>query len=534
VRTLARMDHTGELLLGLMVAVVVLSVVARWLGKPYPIMLVIGGLLLGFFPGLPDVHLDPDMVLLVFLPPLLYGAAIFTSLRELIGSWRPIALLSVGLVILTTCAVAVVAHALIPSMPWAAAFVLGAVVAPTDALAATSIARKLGVPRRLVSVIEGESLLNDGTALTVYAVAVTAVVSGTFSASHAGLDFVVDTTGGVLIGLAVGWLAAAIRERLDDPLLEVTISLATGYAAYLPAEALGLSGILAAVTAGIYLAWRAPVIASPGTRMRAFAVWETVTFLLNAFLFILIGLQLPVVLDGLQSRSASELVAYAAGVIAAVVGARLLWGFTVVYMIRVLDPRLRDGRLPRSTWQGRLVIAWAGMRGAVSLAAALALPLTTDSGASFPERDLIIFLSFAVILFTLVVQGLTLPALIRRLGIEEDDAEEREEFAARIAAAEAALARLEELGGEEWARDDTVDRMRGLYNYRRRRFAARADGDDTDGIEERAAAYQRLIREVLNAQRDELLRLRNRREISDDVMRRVQRDLDLEDQRLEI
>ena len=528
------MDNTGELLLGLMVAVAALSVVARWVGKPYPILLVIGGLVLGFFPGLPDVHLDPDMVLLVFLPPLLYGAAIFTSLRELIGSWRPIALLSIGLVILTTCAVAVVAHALIPSMPWAAAFVLGAVVAPTDALAATSITRKLGVPRRIVTVIEGESLMNDGTALTLYSVGVTAVVTGSFSAAHAGFDFVGDVAGGVLAGLAVGWLASAVRGWLDDPPVEVTISLATGYAAYLPAEALGLSGILAAVTSGIYLAWKAPVIASPDTRLRAYAVWEIVTFLLNAFLFILIGLQLPVVLDGLQSRSASELVGYAAAVIAAVVGIRMLWGFTVVYLVRALDPRLRDGRLPRSTWQGRTVIAWAGMRGAVSLAAALALPLTTHAGAPFPARDLIIFLSFAVILFTLVVQGLTLPALIRKLGIEEDDVEEREEFAARIAAAEAALARLEALGSEEWARDDTVERMKSLYNYRRRRFTARADGDDSDGIEERSAAYQRLIREVLNAQRDELLRLRRDREISDDVMRRVQRDLDLEDQRLEI
>jgi monovalent cation/hydrogen antiporter len=218
-----------------------------------------------------------------------------------------------------------------------------------------------------------------------------------------------------------------------------------------------------------------------------------------------------------------------------VVGTRILWGFTVVYLVRALDPRLRDGRLPRSTWQGRLVIGWAGMRGAVCLAAALALPLATRSGAPFPGRDLIIFLAFAVILFTLVVQGLTLPALIRRLGIEEDDAEEREEFAARIAAAEAALARLDELGAEDWTRDDSVERMKGLYNYRRRRFTARADGgDDPDGIEERSAAYQRLSREILNAQRAELLRLRRDREISDDVMRRVQRDLDLEDQRLEI
>jgi Sodium/hydrogen exchanger family len=240
-----------------------------------------------------------------------------------------------------------------------------------------------------------------------------------------------------------------------------------------------------------------------------------------------------VVLDGLQSRPFGELMGYAAAVLATVVGARFLWGFTVPYLIRLLDPRLRAGQ-GRSPWQSRVVIAWAGLRGAVSLAAALALPLHTHSGAPFPARDLIIFLAFAVILFTLVVQGLTLPPLIRALGIEEDDSEEREEENARRAAAEAALERLAELEREDWARDDTVERMRGMYNYRRRRFQARADGDNADGIEERSAAYQRLQRELLNAQREELNRLRRDREISDDVMRRVQHDIDLEDTRLEI
>ncbi len=532
-RTLARMGHTEELLLGLMVAVAGLSVVARWLGKPYPILLVLGGLAIGFVPGLPDVQLDPNLVLLLFLPPLLYGAAFFTSLRELFRAWRPIALLAVGLVVLTTFAVAGVAHALIPALPWAAAFVLGAVVAPTDALAATSIARRLGVPRRIVTVVEGESLINDGTALAAYSVAVAAVLTSHFSAAHAGLEFVFDTAGGVLVGLVVGWLVTALRKPLDDPPVEVTISLATGYAAYLPAQALGLSGVLAAVTTGIYLGWQAPVIASAEMRMRGFAVWDTVTFLLNAILFILIGLQLPVILDGLQSQSFAELIGYAAAVIATVVGARLLWGFSVPYLLRLLDPRLRAGQ-GRSTWQSRVVIAWAGMRGAVSLAAALALPLHTHSGAPFPARDLIIFLAFCVILWTLVVQGLTLPALVRRLGIEEDDSEEREEVNARRAAAAAALERLEELAGEDWTQDDTVQRVRGLYEYRRRRFEARADGDGSDGIEERSAAYQRLQRELLNAQRDELTRLRRNREISDDVMRKVQRDIDLEDTRLEI
>jgi monovalent cation/hydrogen antiporter len=272
------MGNSGELFLGLLVTVAGLSVVARWVRVPYPILLVLAGLGLGFVPGLPDVRLDPDLVLLLFLPALLYGAAFFTSLRELRAAWRPISLLAIGLVVLTIFAVA---HALIPGLPWAAAFALGAIVAPTDPLAATAIARRLGVPRRIVSVIEGESLINDGTALTAYSVAVAAAVGGGFSVAHAGLEFVVDTTGGVLVGLAAGWLVAAVRKPLNDPPLEVTISLVTGYAAYLPAQELGLSGVLAAVTAGIYLAWQAPVIASPETRMRAFAVWDTMTFLLT-------------------------------------------------------------------------------------------------------------------------------------------------------------------------------------------------------------------------------------------------------------
>jgi len=525
------MDHSGELFLGLMVAITALSVLARRLGVPYPILLVLGGLGLGFVPGLPDVQLDPDLVLVLFLPPLLYGAAFFSSLRDLRAAVRPISLLAIGLVVLTTCAVALVAHSLIDGMPWAAAFALGAVVAPTDPLAATTIARRLGAPRSIVTVVEGESLINDASALIAYRVAVAAAVGGSFSLWHAGVEFLVDAGGGALIGLAVGWLVSARRKPIDDPPVEITISLATGYAAYLPAEQLGVSGVLAAVGAGIYLGWRAPEIASAQMRMQGFAVWELLMFLLNATLFVLIGLQLPVILDGLQSRPFASLAGWTAAVCATVVGARLLWMYTVPLLIRMLDPRLRRGE-GRTTWQTRLVVAWAGMRGAVSMAAALALPLQTGTGAPFPDRDLIVFLAFALILFTLVVQGLTLPALMRALGVEQDDEEEREELRARRAAAEAALARLDELAGEDWTRDETVERLRGMYEFRRRRFEALHDGDGSDGIEERSAAYRQTMHELLDAQRRELLRLRREREINDDVMRRVQRDLDLEDTRL--
>jgi CPA1 family monovalent cation:H+ antiporter len=527
------MDHFGEVLLGLMVAVAALTAVARAVGVPYPIFLVVGGLVLGFVPGAPTLELDPDLVLVLFLPPLLYSAAFFSNLRDLRANLRPISLLAIGLVVLTACAVAVVAHALIDGLPWAAAFALGAVVAPTDPLAATEIVSRLGAPRRLATLIEGESLINDGTALTAYRFAVAAAVGGTFSLVDATLEFVVDSAGGIAVGLAVGWVIAEIRRRLDDPPVEITLSLATGYAAYLPAEGIGLSGVLAAVAAGIVLGWRAPDIASARMRMQGFAVWELLVFLLNAILFILIGLQFQVVLDGLRDRAAADLAVWAAAVCATVVGARVLWLFTAPYVVRAIDRREAQ-RARRTTWRERLVVGWSGLRGAVSMAAALALPLETHAGDPFPGRDLIIFLAYAVIVFTIVVQGLSLPALIRRLGLEEDDSEHREELIARLATAEAALQRLEELTGEDWTMEDTIERVRGMYEYRLRRFSAQRDGDGTEAIEDRSLAYQQLMKEVIEAQRRALVQLRKEGAINDEVMRRVQRELDLEESRLEI
>ncbi len=528
------MNELGEVLLGLMVAVVALTIVARAINIPYPILLVLGGLVIGAIPGIPDVELEPDLVLVLFLPPLLYSAAFFSSLRDLRANLRAISMLSIGLVAVTMVVVAVVAHAVIDGLPWAMAFALGAIVAPTDPLAATTIARRLGVPRRIVAVIEGESLINDATALVAYRVAVAAAVGGSFSAWKAGPEFIWTGVGGILVGLAIGWIVSEIRARLEDPPLEVTISLITAYAAYLPAEAIHVSGVLAAVTTGIVLGWRAPDIANATTRMQGVAVWNTLSFVLNAILFILIGLQLPIVLDALQDRPTAQLAGYAAAICAAVVGTRMLWGFTVPYLTRALDFRNKRVAM-RAPWQWRAVVGWSGMRGAVSLAAALALPLETDAGAGLPGRDLVIFLTFTVILFTLVVQGLTLPYLIRLLGVSDDGSDEVEEdLQARLAAAEAALLRIEELAEEEWTRDDTLDRLRRMYGYRQSRFAARRDGGDVDGFESRSEAYQRILREIINAQRRALVRLRKEGAISDQVMRRVERELDLEDTRLEI
>ncbi len=522
--------HGVELvLISLLVAVSVLGAASRVIGVPYPILLVLGGLVMGFVPGLPEVELEPELVLVIFLPPLLYSAAFFASLRDLRYDLRSISLMAVGLVIATACAVAVVAHALIDGLPWAAAFALGAIVAPTDPLAAIEIGRRLGLPRRLNTIIEGESLINDGTALVIYRVAVGAV-GGTFSLAEAGLEFVLGAAGGIAIGLAVGWVIAEIRKRLDDPPVEVTISILTGYAAYVPAERVGASGVLAAVTVGIYIGWRAPEISSARQRVAGYSMWTILTFLLNALLFVLIGLQLPLILDGLEDEPLGELVGVTAAVAAVVIVTRILWVHASTFLIRALDRR-ESQIARRGTWKGRMVVGWAGLRGAVSLAAALALP------ADFPARDQILFITFVVILVTLVLQGLTLPAVIRWSGVHDDGEEAREELLARRRATEAALEHLDELEGQEWTRDDTVERMRGMYRYRVRRLNARAgeqEEEDADDYEHRSRKYQKMVRSVLDAQRAAVVELRNRGEISNDVMHRIERELDLEDERLEI
>jgi CPA1 family monovalent cation:H+ antiporter len=522
--------HGVELvLISLLVAVALLASTSRAIGIPYPIVLVLGGLVMGFVPGIPEVALDPELVLVVFLPPLLYSAAFFASLRDLRYDIRSISLLAIGLVIATACSVAVVAHALIDGLPWAAAFALGAIVAPTDPLAAMEVGRRVGLPRRIATILEGESLINDGTALVIYRVAVGAVGGG-FSLANAGLEFVLGAVGGIAIGLAVGWVIAELRKRLDDPPVEVTISLLTGYAAYVPAERVGASGVLAAVTIGIYIGWRAPEISSARQRVAGYSMWTILTFLLNALLFVLIGLQLPLILKGLQDEPLGELIGIAAAVAAVVIVSRLVWMHLMTGAIRALDrrPSQRDRR---GTWRGRMVGGWAGMRGAVSLAAALALPI------DFPARDQLLFITFGVILATLVLQGLTLPAVIRWAGVHDDGSEAAEELLARRRATEAALAHLDELAAAEWTRDDTVERMRGMYEYRSRRLGARAgetEDEDGGGYEHRSRKYQKMVRSVLDAQRRAVVELRNQGEISNDVMHRIERELDLEDERLEI
>ena len=525
--------HDSLLLLALLAAGAGLLALAPLLRVPYPILLVLGGLVLGFLPGLPHPVLDPNIVLVGILPPLLYSAAFFTSLRDLRRNARPLSLAAVGLVLVTTVAVASVCHTFIAGLSWQVSFVVGAIVAPTDAVAASAIASRLGIPRRLEALIEGESLINDATALVAYRFAVVAVVTGGFSLWHAVWRFAFDVVGGVAVGVAVGFVIRQVRRRIDHSPTEIAIALFSGYFAYLPAQALGVSAVLAAVSVGIYVGWYTPELTTVQTRLQGDAVWGILVFLLNALLFALVGLQLEPILHRLAGRSAASLAGDGAIVSAAVIVTRIVWMYPAAYVPRFLSRRIRE-RDPYPPWQYPAFLGWTGLRGAVSLAAALALPLSIHGGTPFPDRDLITFLAFSVILATLVVQGLTLPVVIRVLRLEADGLSAKEETKARILAAEAALARLDEVASEGWVREATLARMRGAYEFRRNRFQARLDGEDDGSIEQQSQDYQRLRREVLDAERQAVVDLRRQGRINDVVMNRIQRDLDLEDARLDI
>ena len=355
--------HGSLVLLAILAAGAGLLALAPLLRVPYPILLVLGGLVLGFVPGIPHVALRPDVVLVAILPPLLYSSAFFTSLRDLKRNIRPLSLLAIALVFVTMLAVAAVCHAAISGLSWPVCFVLGALVAPTDAVAANAIASRLGIPRRLATLIEGESLINDATALVAYRYAVGAVVTGSFAFWHAAWHFVVDVAGGVAIGLAVGFVLRQIRRRMNHSPTEIAIALLSGYFAYLPAQAAGVSAVLAAVTVSVYVGWYTPELTNPQTRLQGDAVWSILTFLLNALLFGLVGLQLRPILDSLSGRSTGTLIADAAIVSAAVIGTRLIWIYPATYLPRFLSRRIRE-RDPYPPWQYPTLIGWAGIRGA--------------------------------------------------------------------------------------------------------------------------------------------------------------------------
>lgn len=514
------------LLLGLLLAATGLALVARRLRIPDPILLVLGGLGLALVPNLPRVELEPDIVFLLFLPPILYAAGYFTSIREFKANLRAILLLSIALVLFTTLVVAVTVRALDPSLTWPTAFALGAIVAPPDAVAATAIFRRLGVPRRIVTLLEGESLVNDATALVALNTAIAASVAGAaFSVAGATREFVVVAVGGVAMGVVAGIVVGRVVRRIEDPVLGIVLTLLVPALVFLPAELIGVSGVLAVVVAGLIAGRQSNWVLSSAQRVQGQAAWSTTLFVIHGLVFILIGLQLSPVIDGLGDDPPGQLAMLAAGAILATIGARLVWVPAASGVARFVAAR--TGRPdpypePRNT----VVVAWAGMRGVVSLAAALALP------ATFPDRELILFLTFCVILATLVVQGLTLPLVIRALRLTADGDGDAEERVARRRAIEAALEQIERLRTTWPEHLPLVDQLRVQYEHRLEHIEPQ-EGEPRDEAERELLEHRIMRREVIDAERAAVVALRDRGVIGDEALRRIERDLDLEELRLE-
>jgi Na+/H+ antiporter len=515
-----------ELILSLMVAVAVVAALAHLVRVPYPILLVLVGLLLAVVPGLPPVVLAPELVFLLLLPPLVYFAGFQTSPRDIKTQLGPILSLAVGLVIASTLLVGAVAHALMPQLGWPIAFALGALLSATDPVASTALLRDIGAPRNVVTLLDSESLLNDATALVAYQVAIGAAVAVSFSPVEAGVRILVVGCGGIVIGLAIGAASAWLRRQLNDAPVEIMISLLTPFAAYLSADRLGLSGVLATMTAGMFVGWFAPLISQSDTRMRSRSVWEFLVFALNGLVFVLIGLQLSTVLSGQLNGSLAELLVITAVICLTVILVRLGWVFGAAglsYLLRGARPDYRE----------TLVVGWSGLRGVVSLAIALALPLST------PDRGALLFIAFGVILVTLVGQGLTLPLITRMLRIGGNDLEERQELHARAVAAHAVGARIDELA-EEWPEHlPLIDTLRLQYQHRATHLDEERDSDGPSGTARSPGAEQELLehrlirRALIDAERSAVLQLRQHGEINDEVWRRIERDLDLEELRME-
>jgi CPA1 family monovalent cation:H+ antiporter len=520
--------ETLELLIGMLAAIAVVVTLAERTPIPEPVLLVAVGLAVALVPGLPQVELDPELTLALFLPPLLYWAALHTDLADLRRNLRAISLLAVGLVVVTIAAVAVLAHAAF-GLPWAVAAVLGAIVAPPDPVAAVAVGERLRLPRRLVTILEGEGLLNDATALVAYRMAVAAAVSGTFSAGEAALELLVAAVGGTLVGLLVGWAGGRVLRRVEEATVENTVKLLLPYAAWLAAERLHASGVLAVLACGLLMTRQWGSISS-AARLQARQLWDWLVFVLEGLSFVLVGLQLRTVVGGLEGRSLAELAWDALLLNLVVVAVRLAWVYPGSWLPRRLSPRLRE-RDPFPGWGTVTVVGWAGMRGVVSLALALAVPTVVAGGGPFPDRDLVVFLSFSVIVVTLVGQGLTLPLLITRLGVtapEEDAAAGTARALARLS--EVALARLDAVDPEaDRVPPELVERLRERYRARLAHLDHQRDAGGRDG----AGAYAEVVAELLDAQREELRRLQDQGDVTAEVARRLHHDLDVEESRLE-
>jgi Na+/H+ antiporter len=505
--------------IGFTLLVLALTALARRLPIPTPILQVIAGMLIGLASGRAIPPLEPELVFLVFLPPILWSAAYGTSFRDFKANLRPIALLSVGLVLATTVAVALAARELVPGLPWAVAIALGAIVSPPDAIAAEAIITRLPVPRRVISVLAGESLVNDASALVLYRTAVVAAVTGYFSLGEAVVRFFVDAGIGILAGLFVGWLVVRAIALSRDTVAGVLIGLLGPYVAWVAAEALQVSAVLACVAGGLYVRQRISTAVAPSTRLQSKSVWDLFIFLLNAAIFVLLGVQFGQLLESLPAGSLVRVGRTGLVVSAVVIAVRLLWVPAAAVLPRRLSRDLarRDPLPPASTI---FLVSWTSMRGIVSLAAALALPLALADGSPFPYRAEIILVTACVIVVTLVLQGLSLAPLIRWLRFAPDGGLEKEEYFARGEALRHGLEKLEDLADEPWAARADVERLRQELGERIRRHGQRGPGE--------RAADHRLRRELLAAERRELVRLRNENAISDAVLIALEEELDLE------
>ena len=511
-------------------SIIVLVAIAKRIGVAYPIVLVLGGIAIGYIPGLPTATMRPDLVLLVFLPPLLYWESVTAPSSDFrAGAWW-IFQLAFGLVIVTTVVVAVVIHVIDANIGWAAAFVLGAIVSSTDEVAFATLADRLRIPRHLVATVEGESLINDATSLILYSVAVAAVVGQSFSLGHALGALVISVVAAVVIGLVAGAIVVGAWALAQDEELQPIISLIAPYLSYLPAYFLGVSGVLAVVTTGLFVSRFTPRVMLPRARLRVGGFWVTIVFVLNAFIFVLVGLQFRSIASNLShfSHSIGTLIWYGVAISAVVILVRIAWVFAQALLPVTNEPEHISGE---ADWSHVTVLAWTGMRGGISLAAALALPLTFAAGP-FPQRDLIIFLTFCVLLATLVGQGGTLPWLLKRLRVKDDGADEREERLALARTARTALIKLAALQRERQIPAPIVAALRQRFRSRWREFANPRDG--AVYREQVAALYREIERELLGVQREELIRLRNRGTIDNTVMRRVQALLDLEDEEISL
>jgi Na+/H+ antiporter len=524
--------HASSLLFVMLGAIVVVAVVAKRFNVPYPIAFVVGGSLLAFAPQLPPIELDPNIVFLIFLPPLLFSGGWLTDWKVFKENARPIGLLAIGLVVATTGAVGIVAHALMPQIGWASAFVLGAVISPPDAVAAGSVFERFSVPSRILAILDGEGLVNDATALVIFRFGVAAVLTGTFSLVSAGAAFVGVALGGVALGLAFGYgmvkLLLLLRKfQLSDHLIDTAIQLILPYTIYICGDALHVSGVLATVTAAIFISRRANRIFDAEGRIVAFAVWDLLIFLLNGFVFLLIGLELRTIVHDPTFALRELWIGLLISLLVIVV--RIAWVYPATYLPRLIFKGIsrREG-VPG--WNYIFIIAWSGMRGIVSLASALAIPLRTDDGRPFPGRDEIIFITFCVIFVTLVIQGLSLIPILKWLRIDGDDLRERE-VEVRVAALRAGIAGLHALeptfdSTEEW---EVEGRILGEYEYRIAHLLGRLDGTLT----ETDVAYDhRLQEKALAAERHEIARLREAGEVPDEIFRDIHYDLDLAEERL--